>query len=406
MGHRPSPHPDGEARPRLEVADVFRAFGEVYCQSHVLAAEQRAVVRAITTCRTAVLGGHLDVCTACGHEVPAYNSCRNRHCPKCQSLSQAAWIEARKDRVLPTRYFHVVFTLPHELKALVRLNRRLLYDLLLETASRTLLEFGHSRLGAQVGITTVLHTWSRDLRFHPHAHCIVTAGGLASDQSRWVPARSRYLFPVAAMSTVFRGKFLAGLQDAYDDGQLEFGDACAELKEREPFRRWMKALYRNEWVVYAKRPFGGPEQVFNYLGRYTHRVGLSNRRLRSFDETGVCFATKNGKTVTVAPTEFIRRFLLHVLPKAFVKIRHYGLHASSNATTKLEVARKKIVGAVEPPIPAPEPLAGKTWRDRLLETTGIDIALCTACGRACVVRVAVAIARATSDVTSTRRDTS
>jgi hypothetical protein len=208
------------------------------------------------------------------------------------------------------------------------------------------------------------------------------------------------------MSTVFRGKFLAGLQDSYNDGQLEFGDACAQLKEPEPFRRWMKTLYCNEWVVYAKRPFGGPEQVFNYLGRYTHRVGLSNRRLRSFDETGVCFATKNGKTVTVAPTEFIRRFLLHVLPKAFVKIRHYGLHASSNATTTLEVAREKIVGTVEPSIPAPEPPAGKTWRDRLLETTGIDITLCTACGRACVVRVALAIVRATPDATSTRRDTS
>jgi hypothetical protein len=251
----------------LEVADIFRACGEVYRQSHALTAEQRAVVRDITACRTASLGGHLDVCTGCGHSVPAYNSCRNRHCPKCQSLAQAAWIEARKQRTLPTRYFHVVFTLPHELQALVRINQWLLYNLLLETASRTLLEFGESRLKAQVGITTVLHTWSRDLRFHPHAHCIVTAGGLGLDQSRWVPARSRYLFSVAAMSIVFRGKFLAGIQEAHDDGRLEFGAACADLEARETFRALIKKLYDKDWVVYAKTPFGGPKQVFNYLGR-------------------------------------------------------------------------------------------------------------------------------------------
>jgi hypothetical protein len=338
--------------------------------------------------------------------VPAYNSCRNRHCPKCQSLSQAAWIEARRERILPTTYFHVVFTLPHELKALVRVNQWLLYDVLLEMSSRTLLEFGHSRLRAQVGITTVLHTWSRDLRFHPHAHCIVTAGGLALDQSRWTPARSRYLFPVTAMSIVFRGKFLAAVQRACDEDRLVFAGACTELKDRAAFRLWLDKLYRKQWVVYAKPPFGGPEQVFNYLGRYTHRVGLSNRRLRSVDGTGVCFATKNGKTVTVTPTEFIRRFLLHILPRAFVKIRHYGLHASSNATTKLEVARQKIVGAVEPQTPALESSPEKTWRDRLLETTGIDIGLCGVCGKPCVVRLPLAIGQAAAESAAGRLDTS
>ena len=398
--------PCGEGRPRLEVADIFRAFGDGYCESHVLTAEQRAVVKAITTCRTAVLGGHLDVCTACGHEVPAYNSCRNRHCPKCQSLAQAAWLEARQERILPTRYFHVVFTLPHELKALVRFNQRLFYDLLLETASRTLLEFGHSRLEAQIGITTVLHTWTRDLRFHPHAHCVVTAGGLALDQSQWVSARSRYLFPVTAMSTVFRGKFLAGVQQAYDDGHLEFGGACAKLAEREAFARWMRTLYRNDWVVYAKSPFGGPEQVFNYLGRYTHRVGLSNRRLCSFDEAGVCFSTKNGKTVTVPPTEFIRRFLLHVLPRAFVKIRHYGLHSSSNATTKLEVARQKILGSVDSQPSASAPAAPKTWQDRFLEATGIDVTICPRCGKAGLTRLPLPVATQFSALLPAGQDTS
>ena len=375
------------------MADIFRAFGDGYCQSHVLTAEQRAVVRAIVSCRTAVLGGHLDVCTACGHEVPAYNSCRNRHCPKCQGLVQAAWIEARQERILPTRYFHVVFTLPHDLKALVRANQRLLYDLLLESASRTLLEFGRSRLEAQVGVTTVLHTWTRDLRFHPHAHCIVTAGGLALDRSQWVSAHSRYLFPVNAMSAVFRGKFLAGVRKAYDNGRLEFRGACTEIKDREAFVQWTKRLYRNDWVVYAKPPFGGPEQVFNYLGRYTHRVGLSNSRLRSFDDAGVCFSTKNGKVVTVAPAEFIRRFLLHVLPKAFVKIRHYGLHASSNATTKLELARQKIPGSPDRsscPSTSTSPLS---WQDRLLETTGINAAICPRCKQATMVRQPLPMAR-------------
>lgn len=263
MGKEPCSSPGGEGRPRLEVADIFRAFGDGYCESHVLTAEQRSAVRAITSCRTAVLGGHLDVCSACGHEVPAYNSCRNRHCPKCQSLAQAAWLEARQERILPTRYFHVVFTLPHEIKSLVRFNQRLLYDLLLETASRTLLEFGHSRLEAQIGITTVLHTWTRDLRFHPHAHCVVTAGGLALDQSQWVSARSRYLFPVTAMSTVFRGKFLAGVQQAYDDGHLEFGGACADLAKREAFARWM--------VLYSGSPARSSTQ------RIGHRCSSSGR---------------------------------------------------------------------------------------------------------------------------------
>jgi hypothetical protein len=234
----------------------------------------------------------------------------------------------------------------------------------------------------------------------------VTAGGLALDQSQWVSARSRYLFPVTAMSTVFRGKFLAGVQQAYDDGHLEFGGACAKLAEREAFARWMRTLYRNDWVVYAKSPFGGPEQVFNYLGRYTHRVGLSNRRLCSFDEAGVCFSTKNGKTVTVPPTEFIRRFLLHVLPRAFVKIRHYGLHSSSNATTKLEVARQKILGSVDSQPSASAPAAPKTWQDRFLEATGIDVTICPRCGKAGLTRLPLPVATQFSALLPAGQDTS
>lgn len=369
----------GEGRPRLEVAEIFRAHGEVYRQTHATSPEQRAAMRAIEVCRTAALGGHVDVCDACAFARPAYNSCRNRHCPKCQSLTQAAWIEKRMECVLPTHYFHVVFTLPHEIGALALRNRKTIFNLLFSAAAHTLLELGRDeqRLGAQLGVTTVLHTWTRDLRFHPHVHCIVTGGGLALQGDRWIPSRQKYLFPVRVLSNLFRGKFLDGLAHAYERGELDLGGACAMLASSEGFNQLKDTLYRKNWVVYAKRPFAGPEQVFKYLGRYTHRVGISNQRLVSFDEHSVCFRTKNGKQVTVAPSEFIHRFLLHVLPNGFVKIRHYGLHASSNVHTKLVEARHHLEvndqpAAASPPQP--------TWKDRLLALTGLDLETCPRCG--------------------------
>lgn len=369
----------GEGRSRLEVAEIFRAHGEVYRQTHVISPEQQAAMRAIEVCRTAALGGHVDVCDGCAFARPAYNSCRNRHCPKCQSLTQAAWIEKRMECVLPTHYFHVVFTLPHEIGALALRNRKTIFSLLFSAAAHTLLELGRDeqRLGAQLGVTTVLHTWTRDLRFHPHVHCIVTGGGLAPQGDRWIPSRQKYLFPVRVLSNLFRGKFLDGLAHAYERGELDLGGACAMHANSEGFSQLKDTLYRKNWVVYAKRPFAGPEQVFKYLGRYTHRVGISNQRLVSFDEHSVCFRTKNGKQVTVAPSEFIRRFLLHVLPNGFVKIRHYGLHASSNVHTKLVEARRRLEvndqpAAASPPQP--------TWKDRLLALTGLDLETCPRCG--------------------------
>lgn len=369
----------GEGRPRLEVAEIFRGHGEVYRQTHAILPEQRAAMRAIEVCRTAALGGHVDVCDACTFTRPAYNSCRNRHCPKCQSLTQAAWIEKRMECVLPTHYFHVVFTLPHEIGALALRNRKTIFNLLFSAAAHTLLELGRDeqRLGAQLGVTTVLHTWTRDLRFHPHVHCIVTGGGLAPQGDRWIPSRQKYLFPVRVLSSLFRGKFLDGLAHAYERGELDLGGACAMHASSEGFNQLKDTLYRKNWVVYAKRPFAGPEQVFKYLGRYTHRVGISNQRLVSFDEHSVCFRTKNGKQVAVAPAEFIRRFLLHVLPNGFVKIRHYGLHASSNVHTKLVEARRHLEvndqsAAASPPQP--------TWKDRLLALTGLDLETCPRCG--------------------------
>jgi hypothetical protein len=376
----------GQGRPRLEVADIFRAASEAYRDRYVPTPAQRKVMAAIEQCRTSALGGHLDVCTKCGHHAPAYNSCRNRHCPKCQSLAQARWIEQRRQRIIPTKYFHVVFTLPQELRALTRANPAEMYDLVLESAARTLLDFGRSRLQAQLGVTTVLHTWTRDLRFHPHAHCIVTAGGL-DDRQRWIPARSRFLFSVKAMSKVFRGKVLEGLARLYERDALDVTGPCAALADPRNFDQLKEQLYRKDWVVYAKPPFGGPEHVFQYLGRYTHRVGISNQRLLSFDRGLVCFRTKHGKTATVDALEFVRRFLLHVLPPGFVKIRHYGLVAAANVTTKLEVARRSLMQP-EPPTAnrAQQPEQAPTWRDLLLALTGIDLSLCPSCGSRSVER--------------------
>jgi len=378
MVNEPCAAQPGQRRPRLEVADIFRSASGAFRDKYAPTPEQRKVIAAIEQCRTAKLGGHLDVCSACGHERPAYNSCRNRHCPKCQALAQARWIDKRSEKIIPTKYFHVVFTLPQELRPLARMNPAEMYDLLLDSAARTLLDFGLSRLHAQLGLTCVLHTWTRDLRLHPHAHCIVTAGGL-DEHKYWIPARSRFLFPVKAMSKAFRGKVLAGIENLYKNGLLTLEGRCAELAERATFAKLKDRLYLKKWVVYAKQPFGGPEQVFQYLGRYTHRVGMSNQRLLSFDGHDVCFRTKHGKTTTINAVEFIRRFLLHVLPAGFVKIRHYGLLAAANINTKLETARRCLLTVDNNPEPS-TPQAPSTWCDLFLKLTGIDLLVCPACG--------------------------
>jgi len=379
-----------EARPRLEVADIFRAHGEAYWRSHALSRGQSRVLRDIELCRTMALGGHRDVCDTCGYEVPAYNSCRNRHCPKCQALAQARWIDERKARILPTQYFHVVFTLPAELRPLALRNREIAFNLIFAAAAETLLDLARDpkRLGARLGFTAVLHTWSRKLTFHPHVHCIVTGGGLAADGSAWIPARcrGRYLFPQHVLGDLFRGKFLAGLRRLRDDGRLCFDGCCADRAPTPAFNRLLDTMYRTDWVVYAKRPFAGAEHVYEYLGRYTHRTGISNHRLRSFDDRGVTFATKDGKSITVAPDEFIRRFLLHVLPDRFVKIRHYGLLAPSNATTALERARQLLLEQTSVPRLSPPPTVPKDWRELLLDLTGHDISRCPRCAVGKMIR--------------------
>jgi hypothetical protein len=375
-------HPEGRAsdRPRVEVADIVRDHGEAFARAHVLTPEQHDVLRDIARCRTAALGGHVDVCDACDYSAISYNSCRNRHCPKCQSLAQACWLEQRMQHVLPTHYFHVVFTIPSELHDLAMYNREAVFDWLFASAAEALQELGRDpkRLGAQLGITSVLHTWTRELLFHPHVHCIVTGGGLSLDGERWVETRPDFLFPVRVLGALFRGKFLARLTDAYDKGKLRLEGSAAHLADPRRFARLRDKLYRKRWVVYAKPPFGGPEQVFRYLGRYTHRVGLSNRRIISLDERGVTFRTRGESTITVSPDEFLRRFVLHVLPKGFVKIRHYGLMASSNLSTKLVDARR-LLGA---PIPtdASNSAVPRDFRELLLALTGIDLRRCPRCG--------------------------
>jgi hypothetical protein len=265
------PHVRSRERPRLEIADIVRQHGEAYRRSHLLSVDQKRVLRAIEHCRTAVLGGHLDECLACGHTEPSYNSCRNRHCPKCQALPQARWIAGRMERLLPVGYFHVVFTLPAELRPIAQRNRRLVFDLLLGAAGRTLLELGRdpARLGAELGVTTVLHTWTRELAFHPHAHCIVTGGGLTPDGASWVHSRKHFLFPVHVMGALFRGKVLAALREAHRRSELNIASRHGEPLDPQAFDQLLSRLRRLNWVAYCKRPFGGPEQVVRYLGRYT-----------------------------------------------------------------------------------------------------------------------------------------
>jgi hypothetical protein len=335
----------GTAEARPTVAEIFRRHGPAYLCQHPLPPAQAKVLRAVIACRTAVLGGHLDVCLDCGHAHPAYNSCRDRHCPTCQSSQAKRWLEGRLARVLPTPYFHVVFTLPEPLRAVALANPKVVYDLLFAAATDTLQTLAATHLHAQLGITAVLHTWTREMLLHPHLHCIVTGGGLALDGTRWVACRDTFLFRVEVMGALFRGRFMAGLVRAHKAGTLRFSGTSAGLADPVAFAKMRKTLYATPWVVFAKRPFGGPRQVIAYLSRYTHRVAISNARVRAVTDDTVVISTRKGRTCVLAPTEFVRRFLLHVLPPDFRKIRHYGLLAPANVNTRLVTARRLLLAA-------------------------------------------------------------
>jgi hypothetical protein len=346
----------------VEVADVVRRHGAAFLDAYgaTLSAEQRRVLKAIASCRTAALGGHVEACDHCGHRQIAYNSCRNRHCPKCQAAARAAWLEERSAELLPVPYYHVVFTLPESVAALALQNPRALYGLLFRAATETLREVAANpkRLGAHIGGLAVLHTWGQNLSHHPHVHCVIPGGGFSSDGARWVACRDNFFLPVRVLSRVFCGKFIAGLRRARQKGQLKFLGAHASLIVDAAFERWLDQSVRTDWVVYAKAPFGGPEQVLKYLARYTHRVAISNQRLVSCESEQVTFRWKdyaNGnsrKTMTLTAVEFLRRFLMHVLPRGFVKIRHFGFLANRHRAANL---RRAQVLLNVPPAPPPVP---------------------------------------------------
>ncbi len=325
-------------RPPLEVADIVRSAGPSFVERnrHWINAQHQKVLSAITRCRTAALGGHRDQCSACGHTAISYNSCRNRHCPRCQGNARRRWLQARQQEVLPTPYVHVVFTLPRELAPLALQNKRLIYNLLFHASAETLLEIARDphHLGADIGFFSVLHTWDQRLQHHPHVHCVVPAGGLAPDHDRWIFGHRSFFLPVKVLSRVFRGKFVAALRAAFRDGKLEFYGQLAPLAEPRGFASWLRVLFRHDWVVYSKPPFGGPEHVLRYLGAYTHRVAISNHRLVALADGKVAFRWRDSahgnrkQIMTLSIEEFLRRFLLHLLPHGFMRIRNFGFVAN------------------------------------------------------------------------------
>jgi Putative transposase/Transposase zinc-binding domain len=336
-------------RPALEVADLLHAQGDTFLAQHPwLRVQQRSVLRAIARCRTAALGGHRDRCAACGHRAISYNSCRNRHCPKCQAQARERWLAAREQELLDVPYVHVVFTLPHALLPLCYRNAAQLYTWLFQASAATLRAVAADphHLGAEIGGLAILHTWGQTLVRHPHVHCVVPAGGLAPDHTHWVrPTCAGFFLPVKVLSRVFRGKYVAALRDAYAQGTLDLAGTTAPLRDPPAWHAFVNALFDTDWVVYAKPAFGGARAVLRYLGRYTHRVAISNHRLRAFDGDHVTFQWKDyahgdqSRTMTLPIMEFLRRFVQHVLPRGFVRIRHFGYLASACRTTRLALAR-------------------------------------------------------------------
>ena len=372
----------------LEVADIVRQLGPSYQQAHAgaLSRGQRRVLGAITRCRTAALGGHVEQCNHCGHQRIAYNSCRDRHCPKCQSLVRAQWLADRQADLLPVDYFHVVFTVPQEIAAIAYQNKALVYDLLFRATAETLrtIAADPKHLGAEIGFIAILHTWGQNLLHHPHLHCVVPGGGPSVDGTRWVGCRPGFFLPVRVLSRRFRRLFLAQLQDAFAAGELRFYHALAALHDAGAWARYLAPLARAEWVVYAKPPFGGPERVLEYLGRYTHRVAIANHRLVDFAAGEVAFRWKDyrhqsrHKVMRLAAPEFVRRFLLHVLPPGFQRIRHYGLLANRHRAAKLARCRQLLAAPAPVVTLAAAPL---DYRDRYQQLTGKSLRDCPQCGQ-------------------------
>jgi hypothetical protein len=388
-------------RPKLEVADIFRRYGAAYRQEHEasLSTAQRRVMTAIEDCRTAALGGHVEQCDRCEHNRICYNSCRNRHCPKCQALARAEWIEHRHAELLDTQYFHVVFTVPDQIAAIAYQNKARVYGILFRATAETLrvIAADPHHLGAEIGFFAVLHTWGQNLLHHPHLHCVVPGGGLAADGTRWIACRPGFFLPVRVLSRLFRRLFLESLDKAFAAGQLRFSASLDALHDRQAFAEYLAAARTTEWVVYAKPPFGGPQQVLDYVGRYTHRVAIANHRLLDIDAGHVHFRWKDyrdghqQKTMTLAPDEFIRRFLLHVLPVGFHRIRYYGFLGNRYRHEKLARCQH-LLGMTPPEMPPSEATPPKDYRDRSEDLTGRSLRECPVChqGRMRIIELLVA----------------
>ena len=365
---------------RPDIATIFHAHSETYQSTHSLSVTQQRAIQAIEACRTAELGGHVERCDTCERERIRYNSCRNRHCPKCQAMAKERWLQARCDELLPVTYFHLVFTLPHDLNPLAQGNPRQLYNLLFRAVSATLLAFGRNpkRLNGELGITLVLHTWGQNLGQHLHLHCIVTGGALTAE-GQWKAASNSYLFPIRALSNVFRAKYLEGLQQLYDEDALQFAGGTAALAQSSAFKQFLAQLKRHDWVVFAKAPFEGAEEVLSYVSRYTHRVAISNDRIMKLEQEKVSFqwkdyADKNRKkTLVLKADEFIRRFLLHILPSGFMRIRHYGLQGNRCKAKRLAQCRKALNQ------PEPEERPKECVEAFMLRVLEIDIHQCPFC---------------------------
>ena len=391
----------GQDRPKLEVADVFRRYGQAFREkfSASLSTMQRRVMSAIELCRTAALGFHLEQCDACKFERICYGSCRNRHCPKCQSLARAQWIEDRKAELLDTEYFHVVFTLPEEIAAIAYQNKEVVYRMLFQAASETLrtIAADPKHLGAEIGFFTVLHTWGQNLNFHPHLHCVVTGGGLSPDGEQWISCRPGFFLPVRVLSRLFRRLFLELIEKAFDGNRLSFFTALSHLQDGAAFHQYLSPLWQTEWVVYAKPPFAGPEKVLDYVGRYTHRVAISNNRILDIEGGQVKFLYKDyrddnqQKTMTLSADEFIRRFLLHVLPDGFQRIRHYGFLANRNKEKKIARCRELLGMKLADNSTEPSEL-DKDYRDLYEELTGASLKICPSCLRGRMIRISVSAA--------------
>jgi Putative transposase. len=375
----------------MELADIFRKHGNAYRAAHALSRQQLRVMRAIETCRTAALGGHIETCSQCDFTRISYNSCRNRHCPKCQNTERAKWLESRKAELLPVEYFHVVFTVPEPIARIAFYNPEAVYSMLFRTAAETLLTIAGDpkHLGAEIGFFAILHTWGQNLRHHPHLHCVVPGGGLSLDSQRWIGCRPGFFLSVRVLSRLFRRLFLQALEAAFRSGKLQWFGELEALRDAAAFAAYLAPLRATEWVVYAKPPFGGPAQVLAYLGRYTHRVAISNQRLLAAQDGTVTFQWKDyrhpgrekSRTMTLAADEFIRRFLLHTLPPGFQRIRHFGLFANRHRRKKLALCRQLLAGSVTELLP--EPASCRALAQALDSPSPIP---CPRCGAGTMIR--------------------